>query len=179
MPRRRSIVDAYPAGRRPLLLSVSTADGTTVSNPGAGVVTTLSLTYTLPANFLDKIGRTLRITLDCTVQGAATNTTRFRLLGGSAGSTVIYDCLAKTNAGTGAAQVRIVWLMTCRAPGSSGTVMVTVPEFFLAAAIASEPAATATVDTTAINVLGVDYTPSVTNANIQCIPKQLTVEALN
>lgn len=156
--------------------SVNIADGTTVTNPGAGVATTLSLNSVLPAGHFGETGRAVRITFDGVVQGAATNNTRFRLLNSAA---VLLDCTARANAGTTAAQVRIVWNLVCRSTGSSGTLLVSVAEFFQANAIFSQLTNLATVDLTAAMTLNPDFQPSVANANILCTPKQWMVEALN
>lgn len=173
--------DSVPTliGRLPRwTLYVNTADGSTVSNPGAGVATTLSLNYTLPKDWF-VVERTLAITFEAAIKGAATNNTRFRLMGGSAGTTALCDLTARANAGTGQAQTRIVFFLTCRSVGSSGSVLITVPEFFQANAVFSQVFTLATVDTTVANILALEYMPSVTNGNIECIPKQMLVEAVN
>jgi len=157
------------------LLSVQTG-GTTVTNPGAGVETDLSLTYTLPANFWT-VGKAVWVTQDIEAAGGTLNTTTMKLKAGS----VVLSTTGAISAGSATVtQWAFRHLVVCTATGASGTLLIsTIGNSRNGNAIGSMIQQTATVDTTGTLILKNSVTFGATVGTVSAKQSLLMVEQLN
>ena len=177
----RALIDDADAAAQRVTLGVGTllsvqTGGSTVSNPGAGVETAMSLTLVIPANYFT-VGRALRVTADMTAAGAGANTTTFKL---KAGSVVMSDCGAVTHTATTATQWRFEWVVVCTATGGSGTLLTSCTNNERNGnGVGQILQQSATVDTTGSITLQMSVTFSQTSATLAATQKLFMVEGLN
>lgn len=174
----RALIDDADAAAQRVTLGVlgfnAQTGGSTVSNPGAGVETAMSLTLTLPANFFT-VGRAVRVMCDLTAAGAGANQTQFKL---KAGSVVLSDCGSVSHTATTASQWRFEWVIVCTATGASGTLLTSCTNNERNGnGVGQILQQSATVDTTASITLQMSVTFSQTSATLAATQKLFLVES--
>jgi hypothetical protein len=168
------------------ILVTSQADGTTLTAAAAASMIPAAAKYTLPANFFDYVGKSIRITATGKISSLITTpgTARFDV---RFGSNVVFDGLAVL-LDTVAAHTNVGWkldiVLTCRTIGTSATLIgtgvwtcedilgvpATAPKGVLSAILPwnSAPAVGATFDSTASQTVDINFTQTVATGSLTC-----------
>lgn len=162
--------DGYPVGR---VLYRNTADSTTVSNTVAE--TDLDINFSLPAGFLNSVGRMLKVELMCDHGATGTPTATFKL---KFGSTVLSTSAAmRMTNNTGSS---CVWVVECRSTGATGSLKAAFESALSGTAVGMGPSVTTgSFDLTASHTVQCSVTMSVANSLNTTTGIHLIITALN
>ncbi len=167
---------AYAARER--LLYVNSADGTTVTNPGALAETDLSLTFVVPAGAMNVVGRAMRINHDSMVAGTAGNTTTTIKVKTGA---IELGSMAAGGTPTTSTKWQAEIILVCRSTGATGTLFCTCTKSMIRSSAfpttLSQP--TATVDLTAAFTVKMTVTFTNAGATNAITQKLFMAEILN